>query len=221
MKKLTYLTFICLTVTALAACGGTHSHTAEEHNASDHGSMNHDDHDSMDHGDMEHQDMILGENGSGIQVKGGFARVTDVNGAIYFQLVNTGDSADTLVGAETTASETTELHETVIGDDDVMKMTPMESFDLPAGETVSFEPGGKHVMLIGVQGDLAKGDTVNLTLNFANSDSIEIAVDVQGALTGHGDHHHMDSDDDKAMDMSHDETMDGEHSEDMDMSDGN
>ena len=49
---------------------------------------------------------------------------------------------------------------------------------LTAGETVSFEPGGYHVMLLDIAGPLEVGDEVEVTLDFAEADSVTITVQV-------------------------------------------
>ena len=49
---------------------------------------------------------------------------------------------------------------------------------LPAGETISFEPGSFHVMLVDLVEPLTTGVRVPLTLSFAEADDITITVDV-------------------------------------------
>ena len=49
------------------------------------------------------------------------------------------------------------------------------SIPLPAGETLSFEPGGRHIMLIGLKRQLESGQRVSLTLIF--EDGSRAAID--------------------------------------------
>ena len=49
---------------------------------------------------------------------------------------------------------------------------------LTGGETVSFEPGGYHVMLPDLVEPLAVGDEFELTLQFENADEVTLAVEV-------------------------------------------
>ena len=49
---------------------------------------------------------------------------------------------------------------------------------LAAGETVTFEPGGYHVMLLDIAEPLEVGDEIELTLEFAESDSETLTVQV-------------------------------------------
>ena len=49
---------------------------------------------------------------------------------------------------------------------------------LTAGDTVTFEPGGYHVMLLDIAEPLEVGDEVEVTLDFAEADSVTITVEV-------------------------------------------
>lgn len=49
---------------------------------------------------------------------------------------------------------------------------------LTGGETVTFEPGGYHVMLLDLVGPLEVGDEVELTLEFAEAGSTTLTVEV-------------------------------------------
>ncbi|MGA1724196.1 MAG: copper chaperone PCu(A)C [Ilumatobacteraceae bacterium] len=60
-----------------------------------------------------------------------------------------------------------------------MVMQQIMALDLPAGETVSLEPGGYHVMLIDLAEPLAEGDTFNVTLDFAEADDLTVEVVVR------------------------------------------
>ena len=74
---------------------------------------------------------------------------------------------------------------TAMGDDDegmgTMTMQPVDSIELPAGETVSLEPGGYHVMLLDLAAPLEVGDTFELTLSFEHAPDQTITVEVREA----------------------------------------
>jgi hypothetical protein len=64
---------------------------------------------------------------------------------------------------------------------DVMRMVHVEEgFELPAGETVVLERGGRHVMFMGLAGPMEQGETVAVTLTFeqAGDMRVEIPVDL-------------------------------------------
>jgi copper(I)-binding protein len=48
----------------------------------------------------------------------------------------------------------------------MMTMQPVDRIEVPAGETVSLEPGGYHIMLLALADPLEVGATVELTLTF-------------------------------------------------------
>lgn len=88
----------------------------------------------------------------------------DVMGA-YFKLVNDGDDLVTLNGVSSSQFDRAEMHETVVNEDGQASMQPLEKLAVPAGETLSFKPGGRHVMLFSPSQDYAAGDQVELILS--------------------------------------------------------
>lgn len=67
------------------------------------------------------------------------------------------------------------------GSMDMGAMTMQEltsGLPLTAGETVAFEPGSYHVMLLGLVEPLEVGDTIELTLDFAEADEVIVTVTV-------------------------------------------
>lgn len=125
-----------------------------------------------------------------IKVMAPFARASMPNGAVYMHLMNEGDAGDRLISVESDVAEAVELHETRM-ENDVMKMSPIEAVDVPAGGSATLEPGGMHVMLLGLKKELATGDTFELTLNFEQTGSQTIQVEVQeGMAMGHSDEGH-------------------------------
>lgn len=99
------------------------------------------------------------------------------NGAAYMTLTNDGDSDDRLVGAASDVAETVELHETTT-EDGSMSMQQVTGIDIPAGGEAVLEPGGYHVMLIGVTEELAESGTVDITLTFDNADEQTVTAEV-------------------------------------------
>ena len=118
------------------------------------------------------------------------------SGAIFFELMNHG-SADRLIAVRSDVANKTELHTHEEDANGVMKMIHVEEgFDVPAGETLMLKRGGKHVMLLGLEGPLEQGDPVPLTLVFENAGevTVEVPVDLERKPKhgghGHGSHDH-------------------------------
>lgn len=114
------------------------------------------------------------------------------NTAVYMKLTNAGSEALRLVGAASSAAEAVELHETVITEDHVMLMEPVEAVELPPGGTVELRPAGLHVMLLGLKRDLAEGDRLELELTIEGLDPVQVSAPARiGPVDGHGhDHQH-------------------------------
>jgi copper(I)-binding protein len=92
----------------------------------------------------------------------------------YMGIANGGPEADRLIGVETPAAQHASLHTTDHGADGVARMIALDGVDIPAGDTVVLEPGGLHVMLMGLTGPLAEGALVPGTLIFERAGRVEI-----------------------------------------------
>jgi copper(I)-binding protein len=110
----------------------------------------------------------------------------------------TGKSSARLVGADSPAAKTVEVHNMKM-ENGVMKMYPVEGIDVPAGKTVKLAPGGYHVMLMGLRKPLTEGQKVPLKLTFelANKqrETVDLNVEVRKVaakpkMEGMGHHGH-------------------------------
>jgi len=98
-------------------------------------------------------------------------------GAGYFELYNAGDETLVLVGADSDAFETVELH--VSSDQDGMAhMHEVEQVEVAAGERFAFAPKGHHLMFIGREKVLQEGDEVDVQLEFADDRHLSVTFDV-------------------------------------------
>jgi len=100
------------------------------------------------------------------------------NGAVFMRVVNGGNEADQLVGGESPVVGAVEVHKTTM-EEGVVKMEHIPGLEIPAKGEVSLEPGGYHVMLIGVNQALRPGDTLPITLNFEKSGEMQLEVQVR------------------------------------------
>jgi copper(I)-binding protein len=57
-----------------------------------------------------------------------------------------------------------------------MSMGEVERVSIGAGSTVEFEPGGNHVMLVGITDPLERGQTFTLQLTMSSGRTIETDV---------------------------------------------
>lgn len=108
-------------------------------------------------------------------VEAAWVRLPAVEGrpaAGYFVL-NGGEADDVLLAVESPRAGTIELHETRM-EGGAMRMRPIMSVPVPAGETVAFEPGGRHAMLFGLDPEITPGTPLRLTLRFESGSDVEI-----------------------------------------------
>lgn len=102
------------------------------------------------------------------------------NSAAYALLLNLTDTDDVLLSVNSDAADAVELHEMAMGANDVMQMRPVEGgISVPAGSYVQLQPGGFHVMLIGLTQPLDADTTLDLTLTFAEAGDVTLTVPVR------------------------------------------
>ncbi len=119
---------------------------------------------------------------------------SQANGAAYLMITN-GGTADRIVAASTPRAARVELHTHDMDGEGVMRMRQVEAIELPAGETTALQPGGLHIMLFELQGQLVEGETYPLTLTLEAAGSVELEVQVEAVTygvdgaVGHGEGH--------------------------------
>ena len=86
-----------------------------------------------------------------------------------------------LLGVSSPAAKVVEVHEMAM-DKDVMRMRPIPRLDLPAGKSVVLQPGGYHIMLMGLIKPLKKGDIVPLTLKLESKDKKVSTLEVKAEV---------------------------------------
>jgi len=99
-------------------------------------------------------------------------------GAAFMTIKNSGKQADRLVAVTTDVADASEIHLSEMKDD-VMTMRQVDGIDVPAGGKAILEPGGYHVMLIGLKRVLTVGEKVTLTLTFENAGQINTEAEVR------------------------------------------
>ncbi len=97
------------------------------------------------------------------------------NGAAYMELEASESALITKV--ESPQAKAVEVHNMIM-DKGVMKMRKVDRLELPAGTSVKFEPGGLHLMLIGLKKPLKSGDTVVVKFTISGSDKKESSFQV-------------------------------------------
>ncbi len=116
----------------------------------------------------------------------------------FMQLQSAQDAK--LVAAQSPVAGVVEVHEMAM-DGGIMKMRAVPAVALPAGKAVERKPGGYHVMLMDLKGQVKDGDTVPVTLVVEGKDGKRQNVEVKATARtmaqpamkhdhGHGQHKH-------------------------------
>lgn len=105
-------------------------------------------------------------------------------GAAYLTVANGNTSEATVAAVYVSDAERAEMHETKGG-----AMAPLRTVPVPAGQSVAFAPGGKHVMVFGIAESVKPGGAAELTLTFADGDKLSVPLTVEapgvmGAMEG-------------------------------------
>jgi len=123
-----------------------------------------------------------------VEIENAWARATPPGStvaSVYAQVQ--ARSADEILSVSTPAAARVEMHATA-EDGGMMRMRPVATVALPAGELVKFEAGGLHLMLIGLRAPLVAGSSVPITFNFRSAAPITIAADVVAPGDDHPAH---------------------------------
>lgn len=135
-----------------------------------------------------------GDERDAIEVSNARARFTTTDiGAVYFDIRSTG-GGDRLVSAAAEIGDDTQIHE-IVSEGGSSMMRPVDGgIPIDPGGHVSLEPGGYHVMVLGV-GDIPEpGATFEMVLEFERAGRVTVTVHVQefGAEDAGGDGEGMD-----------------------------
>lgn len=127
---------------------------------------------------------------SGIEVRHPWSRATPPGAMVavgYMEIRNTGAQPDRLIAASTPVAKSVEMHVTQ-REGEVMKMRQVKDFEIPARERITLRPGGSHLMLVGLERPLKKGERITMRLRFERAGELEIELEVQEQGSRHPRH---------------------------------
>lgn len=103
---------------------------------------------------------------------------------VFASFTNNTDHTITIVGGSSEIASMVEVHEVVMVDG-AMKMQAKEGgIAIEPGQTVTLEPGGLHIMLMGLKKAVLEGDEVSLTIDFDGTEDISVKWPVKTSLSG-------------------------------------
>jgi len=106
-----------------------------------------------------------------LRIEGAWARPNPPvvpNGAAYLTIHNEGANTRQLLNVSGQIASRIEIHESYT-EQGVMKMRHLaEGIRIEPGTAAHLQPGGLHIMLMGLRAPLAEGESFELTLHFDN-----------------------------------------------------
>ena len=114
------------------------------------------------------------------QVKAAWSRpaAQGTTGAGFMTLANPGPKADTLVSVASPLAREVQVHQSMVHDGVAMMMAASQ-VPVPAGGSVTFAPGGYHLMFMGLTKALKTGDALPATLIFASGVKVKASFVVR------------------------------------------
>jgi copper(I)-binding protein len=119
--------------------------------------------------------------GDGISIDGAWARPGSMGrmSAGYFLITNFEDEPDTLTGVSSNIAQLTEIHESYEQQEGMVGMREVPEVVIQPNSTISFEPGGLHIMFIQLTEALSEDEEFELTLHFSGAGDVELKIPVR------------------------------------------
>lgn len=99
---------------------------------------------------------------------------------VYMTIRNNGDNVLTLGSVNTDLAAISEMHQTSTNDRGVSSMARVADLEIPPKGTIALEPGGLHLMLMGLQRPMVEGESYVLSLDFGDHGSVIVRVPILG-----------------------------------------
>jgi copper(I)-binding protein len=104
-------------------------------------------------------------------------------GAVYLSIDNQSKNDLQLlsVSVDTAVASEAQIHETSMQEEMMMMREAEDGFNIPSGTSLEFLPGGKHIMLMGLEKPLETGEQFILSLIFENNKVVRVPIEVKDA----------------------------------------
>lgn len=117
----------------------------------------------------------------GLHLQDPYARVTPQTGAVYLLIRTETGTDDRLIAARSDLADMAVLMTSSVTDGVSATKAVPDGFDIPAGGALLLQSRAGHIMLMGLKGKVRNGDTLPLTLTFANAGEVTLTVPVMSA----------------------------------------
>jgi copper(I)-binding protein len=104
---------------------------------------------------------------------------------VYLTIDNQGDAPDRLIAASVDFAAGVQIQAPVL-EGGVLKTATVQAVEIAPGQTLTFQPGGVHLVLQSVQRTFEHGQHFELALTFEKAGEVEVEVEIEE--TPGGDH---------------------------------
>ncbi|EAK5530207.1 copper chaperone PCu(A)C [Campylobacter lari] len=111
-----------------------------------------------------------------ITINDSYVRQTPPNSkttAIFLKLKNNSDKDIKLIKAQSSLSDTTEIHDHIMENGKKM-MVQIPQITIKANSSAELKPGGMHIMILNLKENITPQTKANLTLYFDDNSTIEL-----------------------------------------------
>ncbi|QUD86439.1 copper chaperone PCu(A)C [Phenylobacterium montanum] len=107
------------------------------------------------------------------------------NTAAYLTIANGGSTPDRLVSASCACADKVEIH-TMQEMKGMMMMGDAGPVEIPPHGSVTFHPGGRHLMLTGLKEKLLDGGQQEITLVFEHAGKVTVSFNIRAKIAADG-----------------------------------
>ena len=112
--------------------------------------------------------------------------------AVYGTITNNSNQDVVLVGGQTDVTDRVEIHEMAMSGGEMVMQQIEGGLVIPAGETVTLEPGGNHMMLMDLSKAVIAGETISVTFDLEGADDITIEGIMAKPAEGGDENYHSE-----------------------------
>lgn len=140
-----------------------------------------------------------------IEITDGWVRVsemTETEGGMtgaFAVLTNSSDKDISLIAGESEVAGVVEIHEVAMVDGEMKMQEIAGGIKIPAGQSVTLEPGGLHVMLMKLTRGLLEGEEIALTLKFDGHPDMQVSWPTRASMSGDEEYHSHDGEGEMEM----------------------
>lgn len=133
---------------------------------------------------------VTGGSHDSVEFADGWVRVSEYSDHVggmtgAFAEIHNATAADvTIVGGSAEIAGMVEAHEVAMVGGKMMMQKKEGGIVIPAGETITLEPGGLHIMLMDLKKPIAVGDEITLTLDLEGAEDVTFTWPARESAAG-------------------------------------